>query len=417
MNTGIDRGFGIIPTLYTTDARNPTEQLAHDKFDTDVYAVFGQLAYDLTDTIETSLALRYDREERDVDNQVPRDGAPPSTSTPATRRRRPGTGGARSTPGLCATGSIPRPERRPSTSSSRSCPSPGTPRTASRPMPRPASASRAAASTTRAPPRRSICFINDPLLGPGGPFEGEYAAACNIEDTYRRGNLLVLRGRPEDPVAGRPAPRRSRPSTTSTWTTCSSSSSSSAASACCAWCPTSTRWTSRASSCRLNFAATDWLSLYAGANFNNTEIKKNDARPDSVGNESPYTPDYTWSAGAQVQYPLSADYDFVGSVDVSGVGETWFHVIQDNDRPTIFSLAFPLGAANYSRSPARRLLAGQPAGRRFRRPLVAGGLHQERLRRELPGGSDPGAGVRRLLHPARARSAGSAWRPRSSSDL
>ncbi len=48
VNTGIDRGFGIIPTLFTTDADNPTEQLVHDQFDTDVYAVFGQLAYDVT---------------------------------------------------------------------------------------------------------------------------------------------------------------------------------------------------------------------------------------------------------------------------------------------------------------------------------------------------------------------------------
>jgi iron complex outermembrane receptor protein len=97
-----------------------------------------------------------------------------------------------------------------------------------------------------------------------------------------------------------------------------------------------------------NFAATDWLSLFAGANFLDTEIKKNEARPDSVGNESPYTPEYTWNAGAQVLFPMSADYDFVASADVSGVGETWFHVIQADDRPTIFSLAFPLGPANYS---------------------------------------------------------------------
>src|SRR5690606_17263366 len=41
--------------------------------DTDVWAVFGQLAYDVTDTIEASFALRYDREERDVTNLVPAD--------------------------------------------------------------------------------------------------------------------------------------------------------------------------------------------------------------------------------------------------------------------------------------------------------------------------------------------------------
>jgi iron complex outermembrane receptor protein len=98
-----------------------------------------------------------------------------------------------------------------------------------------------------------------------------------------------------------------------------------------------------------NYAATDWLSLFAGANFLDTEIQKNAARPDSEGNESPYTPEYTWNAGAQVLFPMSANYDFVASAEVSAVGETWFHVIQNNDRPTTFSLAIPtLEAANYS---------------------------------------------------------------------
>jgi iron complex outermembrane receptor protein len=45
---------------------------------------------------------------------------------------------------------------------------------------------------------------------------------------------------------------------------------------------------------------------------------------------------------------MSASYDLVASVDVSGVGETWFHVVQADDRPTTFSLFLPLGPANYS---------------------------------------------------------------------
>ncbi len=72
VNLGIDRANGFIDkSLYSTDPRNPTEQLVWDEFNTDVIAVFGQLAYDLTDNFELALALRYDREERDVKNLVP----------------------------------------------------------------------------------------------------------------------------------------------------------------------------------------------------------------------------------------------------------------------------------------------------------------------------------------------------------
>ncbi len=54
---------------------NPlTEALVHDKFDTEVWAVFGQLSYDIMDSLEASVALRYDHEARKVHSKVP----PPS---------------------------------------------------------------------------------------------------------------------------------------------------------------------------------------------------------------------------------------------------------------------------------------------------------------------------------------------------
>lgn len=60
-----------LPTSFV----NPlTEALVHDDFDTEVWAVFGQLAYDVTDDIEASVALRYDHEAREVHSLVP----PPS---------------------------------------------------------------------------------------------------------------------------------------------------------------------------------------------------------------------------------------------------------------------------------------------------------------------------------------------------
>lgn len=360
VNTGIDRGYGIIPTLFTTDPRNPTEQLVHDDFNTDVYAAFGQLAYDVTDTIEASLALRYDREERDVDNLVPVTATtqyintctfnPPGVIPPPD----PIPGLDPINPGLCATGNIPSQ----SETFDQLEPKFSVTWDATESLTAYATAGvgfKSGGFNNQGAAATIDLFINQPLLGPGGPFDqtglqpGDpgYFPSVGIQDTFDEetswsyeaglksqwmddrlraelavyhvdvddmqffefvvggfGLLRVVSNIDEVDIDGIEA--------------------------------------------SVNFAATDWLSLYAGANFNDTEIKKNEARPDSVGNDSPYTPDYTWNAGASVQYPLSADYDFVGSVDISGVGETWFHVIQSNDRPTIFSLQFPLDAANYS---------------------------------------------------------------------
>ncbi len=70
---GRDRGQGIIVRPYNpVDSISPTDLLYHDEFTNQVYAVFGQVAYDLQDNLELAVAVRYDREEREVDNQVPR---------------------------------------------------------------------------------------------------------------------------------------------------------------------------------------------------------------------------------------------------------------------------------------------------------------------------------------------------------
>ncbi len=76
VNTGIDRGQGVTESLFVPGGPtvpNPTEALVWDDFDSDVYAVFGQLAFDITESIELAAALRYDREERSVHSLVPTD--------------------------------------------------------------------------------------------------------------------------------------------------------------------------------------------------------------------------------------------------------------------------------------------------------------------------------------------------------
>ena len=71
-NTGasLDQNFqarGFVPT----GGPNPTDLLYDDTFDSKVYAGFGQIAYDIVDNVELALAVRYDSEKREVDNNVP----------------------------------------------------------------------------------------------------------------------------------------------------------------------------------------------------------------------------------------------------------------------------------------------------------------------------------------------------------
>jgi len=403
VNTGIDRGFGIIPELYTDDPNNPTEQLVHDEFNTDVYAVFGQLAYDLTDTIEASLALRYDREERDVDNLVPLTAVTQYINTCDPNDPVPGLDPIN--PGLCATGNIPSKseefdELQPKVSLTWDATETVTAyATAGVGFKSGGFNNQGAAATVD-------LFINEPLLGTGAPFEGDFAPV-GIQDTYDEetswsyeagvktqwlddrlraefavyhvdvddmqffefivggfGLLRVVSNIDEVDIDGFEV--------------------------------------------ALNYAANDWLSLYGGFNYNDTEIKENTARPDSVGNKSPYTPDYTWSAGAQVQFPMSADYDFVASADVSGVGETWFHVIQANDRPTIFTLVIPpLGPSNMAATERDayallNLRAGVSADRWSLVAFIKNALDEQYLEEVIPAPEFGGS----FIHPGTERRLG-----------
>lgn len=67
--TGTDLGLGVNRIERTPapvdDPINPTEDFLADDNDNTAWAVFGQVNYDVSDKVELSLALRYDREDRD----------------------------------------------------------------------------------------------------------------------------------------------------------------------------------------------------------------------------------------------------------------------------------------------------------------------------------------------------------------
>jgi iron complex outermembrane receptor protein len=93
----------------------------------------------------------------------------------------------------------------------------------------------------------------------------------------------------------------------------------------------------------------DMFSVFAGASFVDGKIDKYLGRPYTKGNEVPYAPKYTANAGVDVNLPIGGSgLSFVGRVDASAVGETWFHPVQDNTVPNLFGF-FGFGQGTFDR--------------------------------------------------------------------
>lgn len=82
----------------------------------------------------------------------------------------------------------------------------------------------------------------------------------------------------------------------------------------------------------------------ASANYTDSTIKRNSSRPDTVGNESPYTAKYTVNAGTQLLRPLSDHLDGLFRLDYRLTGPTWFSTVQNQTEPTLFSGLLPISA-------------------------------------------------------------------------
>ncbi|WP_128892353.1 TonB-dependent receptor [Erythrobacter sp. HKB08] len=91
----------------------------------------------------------------------------------------------------------------------------------------------------------------------------------------------------------------------------------------------------------------DGWKLYGSFNVTDSEIKANSSRPYTVGNKSPYTADYTINLGTEIDTPLSDGVDLIVRGDYRITGPTWFHSVQDQERPTIFTALIPISQVNF----------------------------------------------------------------------
>ena len=100
-----------------------------------------------------------------------------------------------------------------------------------------------------------------------------------------------------------------------------------------------------------SWAASNHFTFFGGWNWTDSEILKNSSRPNTVGNKSPYTPDYTGTLALDMSWPLTDNWVLTGNLMGSFVGPTWFHTVQDQTSITLFDLSFPgAGTADWSLS-------------------------------------------------------------------
>ncbi len=89
-----------------------------------------------------------------------------------------------------------------------------------------------------------------------------------------------------------------------------------------------------------NWLVSDNFSLFGGVGFLDSEIKENINRPLSVGNDVPQAPEETFNLGGQLEFPMGDNMIFFARADFQHVGEMWFHTLQGEPTPTIWQ-AFP----------------------------------------------------------------------------
>jgi iron complex outermembrane recepter protein len=336
VSLGADLGSGILTNLYNAPgSTNPTSLLFADKFKTDVYAVFGSADYAVSDAFTAGLALRYDIEDRTVSSRVP------NVSDPIT--------GGKINPGLPVTGTIPDKSK------------------AFKQIEPKATLSWRPTPTTNVYANWGIGFKSGGFNNSGsasvvnaafnnGVTPGTINAGVTIADQYDKevsnafeagvkGSLFA--GRVTFDLAGYYTKIEDMQffeffvGSFGLLRVVSNID----------------KVEVKGAELNLNAKLVDGWSLFGSFNVTDSKIKKNASRPYTAGNKSPYTADYTINLGSQIDAPLTGDIDLIMRADYRITGPTWFHSVQDETRPTIFSgllpistLALPgfVGDANYS---------------------------------------------------------------------
>jgi iron complex outermembrane recepter protein len=322
VSLGADLGQGLIKNLYNAPGTtNPTSQLYSDAFDTNVYAAFGSADYDVSDQFKIGVALRYDIEDRSVSNRVP------NVFDPIT--------GAKINPGLPATGTIPD-------------------QSASFKQIQPK------ISLSYQPSSNTNIYANWGIGFKSGGFNNQGASAT-INQFFN--NTTGAFGTIDTDVAINDNFRKERSSAFEAGIKGSLFDNRVTFDIAGYY----TRITDMqffeffvgsfgllrvvsnidrvdVKGVEINTTAriVDGWKVFGSVNLTDSEIKKNASRLNTVGNKSPYTADYTINLGTQIDAPLNNAMDLVLRADYRITGDTWFHTVQDQNVPTVFSALLPV---------------------------------------------------------------------------
>jgi len=356
-----DRGLtaaGFVPTT----GKNPTDLLYDDDFSSNVFAAFGQVAYDVSDALEVALAARYDVEDRSVDNNVPRCASATAVSGPCRAQ----------TVGFSF---FSNPYINPAYTANPAFAASGIPSRSK--------------SFSQLQPKLSVNwkasedFAVYASYGYGfrsGGFNSSGSAAT-VASAYGRagGTVLCLGADFSAPTCGANAKLN-----ISDVNDLFRKEVSKAAEV-----GFKSFFVDRTVS--VNFAAYQtkvedmqffnffagpfgllrvvtnidevsikgyeldarWIvnenvSLFAGYAATDGEIDKYTGRPYTKGGEVPYAPEYTGNAGIDIKFPVTADWTVNARIDGSFVGETWFHPVQKQRLPNLFTY-FGFGQGEFSK--------------------------------------------------------------------
>jgi iron complex outermembrane recepter protein len=326
VSLGADLGQGIIKQPYNAPGTtNPTSQLYADKFKTDVYAAFGSADYKLTDSLTAGVALRYDIEDRSVSSRVP------NVFDPIT--------GGKINPALPATGSIP-----------------GRSESFKQFEPK--------LSLSFQPNRRTNIYANYGIGFKSGGFNNTGSAAivaANFNNGITPGTIDadvaifdqydkevsnafevgikggLLDGRITYDLAGyytRIKDMQFFEFFVGSFGLLRVVSNIDKVEV-------------KGAELNLNARIVDGWNVFGAFNVTDSKIKKNSSRPYTVGNKSPYTADYTINLGSQMEIPFNDNVDVVFRADYRITGPTWFHTVQNQTRPTLFTGLIPISNVNF----------------------------------------------------------------------
>lgn len=318
VSLGADLGLGVSKQFYNAPgSNNPTSLLFADKFKTNVYAAFGSADYALSDTIKASLALRYDVERRNVSSRVP------NVLDPIT--------GSKINPGLPATGTIPDKAQ-----------------TFKQLEPK-VSLSWKPNAQTNIYADWGIGFKSGGFNNQGSAslvnanFNQFIGAGVTINDNFRKERSsafeagikgALLDGRISYDLAGyytRITDMQFFEFFVGGFGLLRVNSNID-------------RVDVTGAELSLNARIIKGWNIFGGVNVTDSKIKKNSSRPYTVGNKSPYTADYTINVGSQIVAPLNDSLNVVMRADYRVTGPTYFHTVQDQSRPTLFSGLLPISA-------------------------------------------------------------------------